>query len=161
MVISAATARLVQSTFDLEDLGTQQLKGVIEPFAAAHVLGLQETKSADEDATPRGTPFLVGRNEEVGLLRRRWEQTKDGLGQVMLITGEAGIGKTALVDTLRADVRREGATRITFHCSPYHQNSALYPVIGHLQRVFRLSATNRQQPDWRSSSGSWRRTAFR
>jgi class 3 adenylate cyclase/predicted ATPase len=138
VVISGVTARLVQSIFDLEDLGSQQLKGVIEPLAAAHVLGLLETKSDDEDATPRDTPFLVGRNEEVGLLRRRWEQTKDGLGQVMLITGEAGIGKTALVDTLRADVRREGATRISFHCSPYHRNSVLYPVIEHMQHVFKV-----------------------
>ncbi len=138
VVISAVTARLVQSVFALEELGIQQLKGVIEPLAVARVLGLLETKSAEEDTTPPGAPFLVGRDEEVGLLRRRWEQSKEGLGQVMLMTGEAGIGKTALVDTLRAEVRRERATRITFHCSPYHRNSVLYPVIEHLQRVFKV-----------------------
>ena len=89
---------------------------------------------AEEDTPLAAAPFLVGRDEEVGLLRRRWEQSKEGLGQVVLITGEPGIGKTALVETLRTEVRCEGATHITFRCSPYHQNSALYPVIEHLQR---------------------------
>jgi class 3 adenylate cyclase len=135
VVISAATARLVQSAFILEELGTQQLKGVMEPIAVARVLGFRETQDTEEDTPPVGTPFLVGRDEEVGLLRRRWEQSREGLGQVVLITGEAGIGKTTLVETLRTEVRREGATRITFRCSPYHQNSALYPVIEHLQHV--------------------------
>src|SRR5262245_7840445 len=134
LLISAVTARLVQSAFALEELGTPQLKGVTEPLAVARVRGLRETQSAEEDTTRSSVPFLVGRDEEVGLLRRRWEQSKEGLGQVVLITGEPGIGKTTLVETLRTEVRREGATRITFRCSPYHQNSALYPVIEHLQR---------------------------
>ena len=134
VVISAVTARLVQNVFALEELGTQHLKGVTEPLALMRVLGLLDPQNAEEDTTLVGVPLLVGRDEEVGLLRRRWEQSKEGLGQVVLITGEAGIGKTALVETLRAEVRREGATRLTFRCSPYHQNSALYPVIEHLQR---------------------------
>jgi predicted ATPase len=77
----------------------------------------------------------VGRDEEVGLLLRRWEQAKEGLGQVVLISGEAGIGKSSLVKTLRTQVRQEGLPRITYRCSPYHTNSALYPVIEHMQRV--------------------------
>src|SRR5262249_15026430 len=134
VVISAITARLVQGAFSLEELGAQQLKGATEPMVVARVLGLLETPSVEEDTKREGIPFLVGRDEEVGLLRRRWEQGKEGLGQVVLITGEPGIGKTTLVETLRTEVRREGATRITFRCSPYHQNSVLYPVIEHLQR---------------------------
>jgi predicted ATPase len=82
---------------------------------------------------------LVGRGEEVGLILRRWEQSKAGQGQVVLISGEAGIGKSALVDTLRAHVRREGLTRVALQCSPYHTNSALYPVIAHVQQVVRLA----------------------
>jgi predicted ATPase len=80
----------------------------------------------------------VGRDEEVGLLRRRWAQSTAGQGQVILLSGEAGIGKTALVQTLRAHVGHAGGTRITFRCSPYHTHSALYPLIDHLQRLLRL-----------------------
>ena len=82
-------------------------------------------------------PFLVGRDEEIGLLRRRWEQTKEGLGQVVLLSGEAGIGKSSLVEALRAHVRAEGVPRLAFRCSPYHQNSALYPMITHIEHLLR------------------------
>ena len=79
----------------------------------------------------------MGREAELGLLLRRWEQSKAGLGQVVLLSGEAGIGKTALVEVLRAHVAREGYTRIGFRGSPYHTHSALYPVIEHVRRVVR------------------------
>jgi predicted ATPase len=82
---------------------------------------------------------LVGREEESGLLRRRWEQSKAGLGQVVLISGEAGIGKSALVEALRAQVRAEGLPRIAFRCSPYHTTSALYPMITHLEHLLQLA----------------------
>ena len=89
---------------------------------------------ADQPAVA-GVPFLVGRDEELGLLRRRWEQAKERLGQVVLLSGTAGIGKSALTEVLRAQVRDEGLPRIAFRCSAYHQNSALYPVITHVERV--------------------------
>src|SRR5215813_11096278 len=136
VVLSAVTARLVQRRFALENLGTHQLKGVTEPMPVFRVLGLPDTADDEEVATPGRAVFLVGRDEELGLLRRRWEQSKEGLGQVVLISGEAGIGKSSLVETMRAQVRREGYTRVAFHCSPYHTNSALYPVMEHVQRVF-------------------------
>jgi predicted ATPase len=81
---------------------------------------------------------LVGREEESGLLRRRWAQSKDGVGQVVCISGEAGIGKSVLVEALRAQVRAEGLPRIAFRCSPYHTNSALYPVITHIERLLQF-----------------------
>jgi predicted ATPase len=81
---------------------------------------------------------LVGREQEVGLLLERWAHSTEGHGQVVLLSGEAGIGKSRLVEVLRERVGREGTTWLTFRCSPYHMNSPLYPVITHLQRVLQL-----------------------
>jgi predicted ATPase/class 3 adenylate cyclase len=139
VVVSAVTARLVQGTFALEDLGTHALHGVAEPLAVSRVRGLLAAPSRDEEFYTDGVPFLVGREEESGLLRRRWEQSKAGLGQVVLVSGEAGIGKSALVEALRAQVRAEGLPRIAMRCSPYHTTSALYPVITHLERLLQLA----------------------
>jgi class 3 adenylate cyclase/predicted ATPase len=138
VVISAVTARLVQGTFALEDLGTRTLHGVAEPVAVGRVHGLLETPSYDEEFVTAGVPFLVGREEESGLLRRRWEQSKAGLGQVVFVSGEPGIGKSALVAGLRAQVHSEGLPRITYRCSPYHTNSALYPVITHIEHLLQF-----------------------
>jgi class 3 adenylate cyclase len=135
VVISAVTARLVQGTFTLEDLGAYAIRGVAEPLAVSRVRGLRGTPRRDEEFVTAAVPVLVGREEESGLLRRRWEQSKAGLEQVVLISGEAGIGKSALVEGLRAQVRAEGLPRIAFRCSPYHTTSALYPVITHLEHL--------------------------
>ncbi|MBI3757847.1 MAG: AAA family ATPase, partial [Deltaproteobacteria bacterium] len=135
VIISAATARLLHGTFTLEDLGLQNLKGIEEPVGVLRVLNLREGQRDEIETARNDANALVGREEEIGLLRRRWEQSKEGVGQVVLISGEAGIGKSALVEKIRADVQREGATRIIFRCSPYHQSSTLYPVIAHLQRL--------------------------
>ena len=140
VVISPVTARLVHQTFVLDDLGASALKGVAEPMAASRVLGRRTPSRHDDEATPDRTAFLVGRDEELGLLRRRWEQSKDGLGQVVLLSGAAGLGKSSLVAALRAQVGREGAARLTLRCSPYHTNSALSPVIAHLQQVLQFGA---------------------
>ncbi len=130
VVISAVTARLVRNSFVMEDLGTHALKGVAAPLALSRVLGPLEI-----DHERASFANLVGRDEEIGLLRRRWEQSKEGLGQVVLISGEAGIGKSSLVEGLRDHVRRERATRVVFRCSPYATNSALYPIIDGVQRL--------------------------
>ena len=142
VVISPVTARLVRQTFVLEDLGASALKGVAEPMAVWRVLGRRTPSRHDDEATPNRTPFLVGRDEELGLLRRRWEQSKEGLGQVVLLSGAAGLGKSSLVAALRAQVGREGYARLTLRCSPYHTNSALYPVIEHLQQVLQFERTD-------------------
>ncbi len=135
-VISAATAQLVQRSFVLDELGLYELKGVVEPMQLYTVVSLQETEHDDhEGMLAGGFDALVGRDEEIGLLLRRWEQSKEGQGQVVLISGEAGLGKSSLVEGLRAYVRQEGMTRITFRCSPYTANSAMHPVIEHVQRV--------------------------
>src|SRR6266446_5158418 len=138
VVISAVTARLVHGVFALEDLGTHSLHGVAEPMALSRVRGLLATPSRDEEFVTAAVPVLVGREEESGLLRRRWEQSKAGLGQVVFISGEAGIGKSALVEGLRGQVRAEGLPRMAFRCSPYHTTSALYPVITHLEHLLQF-----------------------
>ena len=142
VVISPVTARLVHQTFVLEDLGASALKGVAEPMAVWQVLGLRTPSQHDDEAAHHRTPFLVGRDEELGLLRRRWEQSKEGLGQMILLSGAAGIGKSSLVAALRAQVGLEGYARLTLRCSPYYTNSALYPVIAYLQQVLQFEWTD-------------------
>ena len=138
VALSAVTARLLHGAFALEDVGVHQLKGMAEPMPVFRVLGPGEPASDEAAPAPARLPFLVGREEELGLLLRRWEQSKAGLGQVVLLSGEAGIGKTALAEVLRAHVAREGYTRVGFRGSPYHTHSALYAVIEYVKRVLRL-----------------------
>lgn len=135
ILISAATHDLVGDIFACEGLGSHALKGIAEPVQVWRVAGLREEADAELDTTAADFR-LVGRDEEIGLLRRAWQQTKEeGHGQVVFVSGEPGIGKSALVDTLRHAARAEGLTRITFRCSPYHTNSALYPVVEHWRRL--------------------------
>jgi class 3 adenylate cyclase/predicted ATPase len=139
VVISGVTYRLVQGLFECQDRGLQELKGIATPVPVYRVVRESEAQSRFEAAVSKGLTPLVGREEELGLLRRRWGQAKAGEGQVVLLSGEPGIGKSRLVQTLKEQVIAEGATRIEFRCSPYHQNSAFYPVIEYLQRVLQFS----------------------
>ena len=134
VAISPATFRLVRGYFTYQDLGSHTLKGLAVPLQVYRILGESEAQSRLEVAEASGFTPLVGRESEVALLLERWVQSQDGRGQVVLLRGEAGIGKSRLVEALRERARREGATRIAFRCSPYYQNSALYPVIDYLQR---------------------------
>ena len=96
-------------------------------------------QSRFEAAVQTGLTPLVGRAEELALLQRRWEHAKAGDGQVVLLSGEPGIGKSRLVQELTEQLAHERVTRIEFRCSPYHQNSALYPIIDHLQRLLQFA----------------------
>src|SRR5262249_58865135 len=128
----AATQRVVQGLFACQDLGSQELKGLTTPVAVYQVLGESGAQSHFEAAVQKGLTPLVGRAHEVGLLQERWEQAKQGAGQVVLLSGEPGIGKSRLVQELTEQLAHEGVTHIEFRCSPYHPNSALYPIIDHL-----------------------------
>jgi predicted ATPase len=139
VVISAATSRLVQGLFECQDRGPQELKGVSNPVPVYRVLRESEAQNRFEVAVSTGLTLLVGREEELGLLRRRWEQAKAGEGQAVLLSGEPGIGKSRLVQTLKEYVSAEGTTRIEFRCSPYHQNSAFYPILEHVQRFLQFA----------------------
>jgi class 3 adenylate cyclase/predicted ATPase len=136
VIISHVTARLVERAFHLEALGLQVFRGVADPMPVFRVHGPMELHEDETGAV--GVPFLVGRDEEIGLLLRRWEQSKVGLGQVVLLCGEGGIGKSALVAAVRHHIVTDVHTRITFRCSSYHTNSALYPVITHLEHRLRF-----------------------
>jgi class 3 adenylate cyclase len=139
VVLSAATQRLVAGLFECQELGPQPLKGLSIPLTVYRVVGEGIVHSRFEAAVSKGLTPLVGREEELGLLRRRWEQAKAGEGQVVLLGGEPGIGKSRLVQMLKEQVSAEGATRIEFRCSAYHQNSAFYPLVEHLQRLLQFA----------------------
>jgi class 3 adenylate cyclase/predicted ATPase len=138
VIISAATRRLVADSFDVQALGASLLEDATEPLALYQIL--QERTAPGRFAvtvTKTLTP-LVGREQEVGLLHERWAQVQEGLGQVVLLSGEAGIGKSRLVQTLTEYLEGEVHTRIDYYCSPYHQQSACYPLVHHLQRLLRF-----------------------
>jgi class 3 adenylate cyclase/predicted ATPase len=138
VVISDATWRLVQGYFACDDLGPQTLKGVEMPVQVYRVLGTNEAQSRLDIVSPRGLTPLVGRETEVTLLRERWAQARDGLGQVVLLSGEAGIGKSRLVMALKEYVADEPHSRWECRCSPYFQDSALYPLIDRSQRTLQF-----------------------
>jgi class 3 adenylate cyclase/predicted ATPase len=135
VVIGATTRLLIGETFDLKDLGAHELKGFAEPVVAWRVMREGDIDGRDEAKRVGGGLPLVGRQEELGLLLRSWEATKEAHGQVVLIQGEAGIGKSRLVEALREQVAGEDYIWVATRCSPYHANSTLYPVIEHLKRV--------------------------
>ena len=134
-VIGVTTRLLIGETFELEDLGAHELKGFTEPVQAWRVVSKRDIDSRYEAKHVGGGLPLVGRQEELGLLVRSWKASKDGNGQVVLIQGEAGIGKSRLVEALRDRVAGEDYIWVAHRCSPYHANSTLYPVIEHMKRV--------------------------
>jgi class 3 adenylate cyclase len=135
VVVSDATWRLVQGYFACDDLGQQTLKGVETPVRVYRVLGTSGAQSRLDIVSPRGLTPLVGREAEMAVLRERWAQARDGLGQVVLLSGEAGIGKSRLVQVLQEHIAAEPHTRLEWRCSPYAQQSPLHPVIAHLHRL--------------------------
>ncbi len=139
VVISAATQRLIAGFFDCHDGGLQSVKGVSAPVQIYRVLRESSAQSRLEIEVSAGrlTP-LVGRAHEVGLIVERWTAAQAGDGQVVFLNGEPGIGKSRLVQEVKERVVQQGVTCWEFRCSPYHQNSALYPVLTHLQRVLQF-----------------------
>jgi hypothetical protein len=135
VVISQATRRLVGGIFELADLGPQRLKGFAEPLAAWQIAGESRAEGRFEARQAAGLTPLVGRDEEIFLLLRRWRQASDGEGQVVLLSGEPGIGKSRLVRELRQRLEDEPHIRLLCQCSPHHTTSPLHPVIEQLERA--------------------------
>jgi class 3 adenylate cyclase len=135
LALGETTYRLVRGYFRCDDLGSPRLKGVEPPLHVYRMVAESTAQSRLDVAEASGLTPLVGRAHEVGLLRERWAQSRDGLGQVVLLSGEAGIGKSRLVRVLAERVADESASWLMLRCSPYPTNSAFYPVIEHLQRL--------------------------
>ena len=135
VVISESTRRLLGSWFALTDLGPQQIRGIEAPAPAFRVLGEAAAEGRFEALRRADVGPLIGREHELALLLDRWEMAKGGEGQVVLLSGEAGIGKSRIVLALHDRLRNEPRFRIGYSCSPHHVDSALWPVVVQLQRA--------------------------
>ena len=135
VVIAESTRKLVGNLFELEDLGAQDLKGIAGPVRAWAALRAGSAESRFEAMHASGLTDLVGREEELELLLRRWSKAKTGEGQVVLLSGEAGIGKSRLTAALLERLAAEPHTRLRYFCSPQHTDSALYPIISQMERA--------------------------
>jgi class 3 adenylate cyclase len=139
VVIAEGTRRLIGSLFELEDLGPKDLKGIAASARAWVALRARSVESRFEALHTTGPTNLVGREEELELLLRRWARAQTGEGQVVLIAGEAGIGKSGLTAALMERLAGESHTRLRYFCSPQHTDSALYPIIGQMERAAGLT----------------------
>ena len=139
VVIAESTRRLLGNLFELQDLGAKDLKGITGPARAWAALRASSVESRFEALHTTGLTTLVGREEEFELLLRRWSRAKTGEGQVVLLSGEAGIGKSRLTAALLERLAGEPHTRLRYFCSPQHTDSALYPIIGQMERAAGLA----------------------
>ena len=135
VVIAPGTRRLTGGLFTYRDLGALALKGFAGTVHAWQVTGLSAAMSRFEALHETGTAPLLGRDRELELLLRRWEHAKRGEGRVVLLSGEAGIGKSRLTAALMQQVAEEPHFRLRYFCSPHHTDSALHPVIAQLERA--------------------------
>ena len=135
VVIAESTRRLLGNLFELQDLGAQDLKGIAGPVRAWAALRPSSVESRFEALHATGLTELVGREEELELLLRRWSKAKTGEGQVVLLSGEPGIGKSRLTAALLERIAAEPHTRFRYFCSPQHTDSALFPIINQMERA--------------------------
>lgn len=135
VVVGEETRKLIGAAFRLEDLGPQELKGFSQPVGAWRVVETATVESRFEASRAGGLTPFVGRDHEVALIMDRWQRAVEGEGQVVLLSGEPGIGKSRITSTVRERLARGDYVTVRFHCSPYHQNTTLHPVIEHLQRA--------------------------
>jgi tetratricopeptide (TPR) repeat protein len=134
IVIAPDTRRLLGSLFEFRDLGPLVVKGFAQPVLACEVLRASAAESRFEALRAQQTP-LVGREEEIGVLLRRWQQAKEGEGQVVLLSGEPGIGKSRISATLLERLADEPHVRLRYYCSPHHSTSPMHPFISQLKRA--------------------------
>jgi class 3 adenylate cyclase len=151
VVIAAGTRRLIGDLFEVRDLGAVEVKGIAGPVSAWQVLRPSAVASRFEALRGSALSPLVGRDEEIDLLLRRWGRAKAGNGQVVLVSGEPRLGKSRIPAALAERLHAEPYIRLRYFCSPYHQDSALYPFIDRSAGRPGSRATTRPPPSWRSS----------
>ena len=145
VVIAESTRKLLGNLFELQDLGPKDLKGIVGRPRAWAALRASSAEGRFEALHATGLTALVGREEEIELLLRRWARAKIGEGQVVLLSGEAGIGKSRLTAALLESVASEPHTRLRYFCSPQHTDSALYPIISQMERAAGLAHDDKPQ----------------
>jgi class 3 adenylate cyclase len=149
VVVAASTRRLLGDLFRLRELGWHEVKGIAEPVAAWAVEGVSASESRFEAVRATGLTDLIGRDDELDFLLEHQRLAWKGEGQIMLISGEPGIGKSRLAAALAERIASEPHTRLRYQCSPYHTNSALRPFIAQLERAagFKADDTSEQRLD--------------
>ena len=135
VVVAESTRALLGNLFEFQDLGCPELKGISVPVRAWGALRPSYTQSRFDALHTTGLTRLVGRKEEIELLGRRWSSAKMGEGQVVLLSGEAGIGKSRITVAIMEHIATEPHTRLRYFCSPQHTDSALYPIAGQMERA--------------------------
>jgi class 3 adenylate cyclase/tetratricopeptide (TPR) repeat protein len=142
VLVGQSTHRLVEGLFVFDELGPHTIKGIDAPVAVYRVREASGVRNRFEATAIRGLTPLVGRDEELGLLRSRWTNAMGGEGQVVLLTGEPGIGKSRIIQAVREVVRDDGATVLRYFCSPFYVHSALHPVLDQLERAAQLKKSD-------------------
>ena len=142
VVVASSTHDLGAGQFEYEDLGDHSLKGIAEPVHTWRVIAPRAVEGRFEAVYRTGLTAFVGRDQEVALLMERWQAAKEGDGQIALLSGEAGIGKSRIMQVLRDRLKAEPHTRLRYQCSPYHTSSAMFPVVQQLEFAAGFTAEN-------------------
>jgi class 3 adenylate cyclase len=145
VVIAKSTRKLLGNLFELKELGSKELKGISGAVGAWAALRPASAESRFDALHAGELTELVGREEELEILLRRWSKAKTGEGEVVLLSGEAGIGKSRLTAALMERLEGEAHTRVRYFCSPQHTDSALHPVIGQMERAATLAYSDSPQ----------------
>ena len=135
VIVADSTRRLIGRLFEVDDLGLSALRGFAQPVQAFQVLGPGRAEGRFEGLHAEALTPLVGREQELALLLGRWRQAEEGEGQVVFLSGAPGIGKSRVVLALRERLRDERCMIVRYHCSPYHSNTAFWPVLDQVERA--------------------------
>ena len=160
VVIDATTRQQVGALFECQNLGPVELKGLPQPVQAWSVQGESAVENRFEALRAAGIAPLIGRTEELELLVRRWQRAQNGEGLVVLLAGEAGIGKSRLTAALREQIKEAPHLWVSWFCSPHHQDSPLHPIIAQLQRAAGFQRADKDETRWAKLEALLASTAF-